>query len=122
MYAELGFSVVAADLDPQANLSAVFLSEKRLEQLWPDDGHPDSILGAVSPILRGLGDMREPHVERISANLGLVVGDLGLSSFEARLSAAGRPVSAMTSQRFARNPHSIARSSLPRASRTRTWC
>ena len=25
MYAELGFSVVAADLDPQANLSAVFL-------------------------------------------------------------------------------------------------
>ena len=88
MYAELGFSVVAADLDPQANLSAVFLSEKRLERLWPDDGHPDSILGAVSPILRGLGDIREPHVEQIGANLGLVVGDLGLSSFEAKLSAA----------------------------------
>ncbi len=88
MYAELGFSVVAADLDPQANLSAVFLSEARLEQLWPDDGHPESILGAVSPILRGLGDIREPHVEQIGANLGLVVGDLGLSSFEARLSAA----------------------------------
>ena len=88
MYAELGFSVVAADLDPQANLSAVFLSEARLEQLWPDDGHPESILGAVSPILRGLGDVREPHVEQICANLGLVVGDLGLSSFEAKLSAA----------------------------------
>ena len=88
MYAELGFSVVAADLDPQANLSAVFLREDRLEELWPDDGHPDSILGAVSPILRGLGDIREPHVERVSANLGLVVGDLGLSSFEAKLSSA----------------------------------
>lgn len=88
MYAELGFSVVAADLDPQANLSAVFLKEERLEQLWPDDGHPESILGAVSPILRGLGDIREPHVEQIGANLGLVVGDLGLSSFEAKLSAA----------------------------------
>jgi len=88
MYAELGFSVVAADLDPQANLSAVFLGEDRLEELWPDDGHPDSILGAVSPILRGLGDIREPHVERIAANLGLVVGDLGLSSFEAKLSSA----------------------------------
>ncbi len=88
MYAELGFSVVAADLDPQANLSAVFLREDRLEELWPDDGHPDSILGAVSPILRGLGDIREPHVERIAANLGLVVGDLGLSSFEAKLSSA----------------------------------
>ena len=88
MYAELGYSVVAADLDPQANLSAVFLSEDRLEQLWPDGGHPDSILGAVSPILRGLGDIREPHVEQVSANLGLVVGDLGLSSFEAKLSSA----------------------------------
>ena len=88
MYAEFGFSVVAADLDPQANLSAVFLREDRLEELWPDDGHPDSILGAVSPILRGLGDIREPHVERVSANLGLVVGDLGLSSFEAKLSSA----------------------------------
>ena len=88
MYAELGYSVVAADLDPQANLSAVFLSEDRLERLWPDNGHHDSILGAVSPILRGLGDIREPHVEQISNKLGLVVGDLGLSSFEARLSAA----------------------------------
>jgi len=88
MYAELGYSVVATDLDPQANLSAVFLPEDRLEELWPDGAHPDSILGAVSPILRGLGDIREPHVEKIDANLGLVVGDLGLSSFEAKLSSA----------------------------------
>ena len=88
MYAELGFSVVAADLDPQANLSTVFLDADRLEQLWPDGDHPDSFLGAVSPILRGLGDIREPHVEPIADNLGLVVGDLGLSSFEAKLSSA----------------------------------
>ena len=88
MYAELGYSVVAADLDPQANLSSVFLAEDRLEQLWPGGDHPDTVLGAVSPILRGLGDIRQPHVERIAANLGLVVGDLGLSGFEAKLSAA----------------------------------
>lgn len=88
MYAELGYSVVAADLDPQANLSAVFLSEDRLEELWSDDDHRYSILGAVSPILRGLGDIREPHIEQINPNLGLIVGDLGLSRFEARLSSA----------------------------------
>ena len=88
MYAELGISVVAADLDPQANLSAVFLDEERLEQLWPDGTHHHSVLGAVSPILRGLGDIKAPHVERIADNLGLVVGDLGLSSFEAKLSSA----------------------------------
>ena len=88
MYAEMGFSVVAVDLDPQANLSAVFLDTIRLEELWPDGARSDSIMGAVSPILRGLGDIRDPHVEQIAANLGLVVGDLGLSSFEAKLSSA----------------------------------
>ena len=36
MYADLGLSVVAADLDPQANLTSMFLGDERLEQLWPD--------------------------------------------------------------------------------------
>ena len=88
MYADLGVSVVAADLDPQANLTAMFLSEDRLEELWPDGDHPQSILGSVSPILRGLGDIAPPHVEEVNDNLGLIVGDLGLSGFEARLSSA----------------------------------
>ena len=88
MYAELGASVVAADLDPQANLSTMFLPEDRLLELWPGDEHPCSILGSVSPILRGIGDLADPHVEEIADNLGVVVGDLGLSRFEARLSSA----------------------------------
>ena len=88
MYADLGISAVAVDIDPQANLSTMFLEEDRLEELWPDGDHPQSILGAVSPILRGTGDISEPHVEPITSNLGVVVGDLGLSRFEARLSSA----------------------------------
>ena len=89
MYADLGVSVVAVDLDPQANLSAMFLSEGRLEELWPNEGqHPNSILGSVSPILRGLGDIAKPHVEEVTENLGVIVGDLGLSRFEAKLSSA----------------------------------
>ena len=88
MYADLGASVVVADLDPQANLTAMFLSEDRLEELWPDGDHPHSILGSISPIMRGLGDISTPHVEQVNDNLGLIVGDLGLSRFEARLSSA----------------------------------
>ena len=88
MYADLGISTVAVDIDPQANLSTMFLEEDRLEELWPDGDHPQSILGAVLPILRGTGDVSEPHVEPITSNLGVVVGDLGLSRFEARLSSA----------------------------------
>lgn len=88
MYADLGFDVVAADLDPQANLTAMFLSEDRLEELWPDGVHPQTIMGAVTPILRGLGDIADPHIEPINERLGLIVGDLGLSRFEAKLSGA----------------------------------
>ena len=88
LYAELGASVVAADLDPQANLSTMFLPEDRLLDLWPDGEHNRSILGSVSPILRGIGDLAQPHVEEVAHNLGVVVGDLGLSRFEAKLSSA----------------------------------
>ena len=88
MYADAGKSVVVADLDPQANLTAMFLGDDRLEELWPDGDHPQTILGSVSPILRGLGDISKPHVEEVTQNLGLIVGDLGLSRFEARLSSA----------------------------------
>ena len=88
MYAELGVHVIAADFDPQANLTSMFLPEERLEELWPDGEHPDSVLGAVAPILRGLGDVKTPHVEPVAERLGLIAGDLGLSRFEARLSSA----------------------------------
>ncbi len=88
MYSDLGLRVVAADLDPQANLSSMFLDEGRLEELWPDSEHTQTILGAITPILRGTGDIRTPHVEAITDNIGLLVGDLGLSSFEDKLSDA----------------------------------
>ncbi len=88
MYVELGYSVLAADLDPQANLSAHFLDEDRLERLLPDEGPRRSVLEAVSPILKGLGDIRDPHTEEVAERLRLLVGDLGLSGFERRLSAS----------------------------------
>ncbi|MBI3392620.1 MAG: AAA family ATPase [Nitrospirae bacterium] len=88
MYADLGLNVVAADLDPQANLSAMFLDEDRLEELWPDGAHPDTILGVVQPILKGVGDIAAPHIEAVADNIGLLVGDLGLSGFEDKLSDA----------------------------------
>lgn len=88
MYADLGVKVVAADLDPQANLTSMFLEEERLEELWPDGEHSQSILGAVKPILKGTGDIASPHVEDVAENIGLLVGDLGLSTFEDELSDA----------------------------------
>ncbi len=88
MYADLNIKVVAADLDPQANLTSMFLEEDRLEELWPDGEHTQSILGSVKPILKGTGDIASPHVEEVTDNIGLLVGDLGLSIFEDKLSDA----------------------------------
>lgn len=86
MFADRGIKTLAVDLDPQANLTAMFLNEDRLENLWPDGEHPETVFGAIQPILRGTGDFAAPHVEQITPNLGLVAGDLGLSRFEDKLS------------------------------------
>lgn len=92
MYADHGITVLAADLDPQANLSVAFLEEDRLEKLWSERGPRKTIFGSVLPLITGEGDVRPPHVEALasslfdSGDLGLVVGDLRLSSFEDELS------------------------------------
>lgn len=88
MFADHGIKTLAVDFDPQANLTAMFLDEARLEELWPDDAHPDTVYGAIRPILRGIGDIARPRVEMINKNLGLIAGDLGLSRFEDKLSDA----------------------------------
>jgi cellulose biosynthesis protein BcsQ len=88
MYADRGIRTLAVDLDPQANLTAMFLDEDTLEGLWPDDEHPNTVYGAIRPILRGVGDIAVPEVQRVHPNLGLVAGDLGLSRFEDKLSDA----------------------------------
>lgn len=88
MYAERGLKVIAADFDPQSNLTSMFLEEELLEKLWPEGEHTQSILGSIKPIIKGVGDIAVPHVEEVTENIGLVVGDLGLSTFEDRLSDA----------------------------------
>jgi len=86
MFAEQGVRVIAADLDPQANLTAAFLDEERLEQVLSAPDHPQTIFGCLRPLKRGTGDIAPPHVEIISDRLGLILGDMALSSFEDQLS------------------------------------
>lgn len=62
MLAERGEQVLAVDLDPQANLTSMLLPEDALEDLWPNGDHPKTIFGALSPIIRGLGDVITPHI------------------------------------------------------------
>jgi chromosome partitioning protein len=52
MLGDLGVRVLAADLDPQANLTSAFLDEDALEGLWPTDSnspdHDDSASASAS--------------------------------------------------------------------------
>jgi len=86
MFSDCGLRVIAADLDPQSNLTAAFLDEDRLEDVMPGSDHRLTIFGAVQPLKRGTGDIADAHVENISERLGLVPGDMALSTFEDHLS------------------------------------
>ncbi len=86
MFAERGVSVLAADLDPQASLTTSFLEEGRLAELWAEKNEGDTVYEPIRPLLRGKGEMGPPHVEAVGDNLGLIVGDLALSTLEEELS------------------------------------
>lgn len=86
MYQTLGLKVLAVDFDPQANLTSAFLDEDQLEEIWLSDA-PNTIFRCFQPLIRGIGDIADPIVERIEDGLSLLNGDLQLSGFEDDLSA-----------------------------------
>lgn len=59
MYADQGLRVLAADLDPQANLSGALLDDDVLESLW-SDSRTDTIHGGLLPLLEGTGNPEPP--------------------------------------------------------------
>jgi chromosome partitioning protein len=87
MLSELDRRVLVADLDPQANLTAAFLDEDHLAELWdrPQPKEPDTIHRCVEPLAK-VGDLQEPRLRRISGQLSLLPGDLALAGFEDLLS------------------------------------
>lgn len=86
MLSEQGLRVLTVDLDPQANLTAAFLDEDQLAQLWSDDAGTSTIFRSVSPLL-DVGDFAPMNYQEVSGRLALIPGDLGLSGFEDELSA-----------------------------------
>ena len=86
MLKELGYKVLAVDLDPQCNLSSIFLSDERMTEIVLEE-QKITILDAIVPVSEG-----EPytpvHIEEIVPNLSLLIGNLSLSAFEDKLSDA----------------------------------
>ena len=87
MLSELGLTALAVDLDPQANLTAAFLDEDALADLWEDPKPPArTIYQCAKPLLK-VGDLEEVQVVRVTERLALIPGDLALAGFEDELAA-----------------------------------
>ena len=85
MFASLRKRIVAVDLDPQANLTAAFLIEEEIEAIWEEEKPGLTVYRCVEP-LADVGDIAEPHLKRIAADLYLLPGDVRLSRYEEVLS------------------------------------
>jgi cellulose biosynthesis protein BcsQ len=84
MFADCSKKVLAVDLDPQANLTSMFLSEDRLVELWDGDA-VNSIYECVLPLINREGDFQPCNIEAIG-RIALLPGKLALSRFEDQLS------------------------------------
>ncbi|MBO9616480.1 MAG: AAA family ATPase [Dyadobacter sp.] len=87
MLAELGYRCLAVDLDPQTNLTSMFLNDDRLQDIYDSEDRRPTILESIKPLNRGIGDISPAHIEEIKSNIGLLAGDLELSLFEDKLSS-----------------------------------
>lgn len=85
MFAILQKRVLIADLDSQANLTAAFMDDDSIEELWNKPQSGSSIFECVKP-LAGVGDIVEPNPQKIATNLYLLPGDVALSTYEDTLS------------------------------------
>lgn len=96
-YTSEGHTILVADLDPQANLTSVFLEEETLIRLWNIDKvkppkEAETIFEAVEPQIDRTGDIIPITLQPVlsteipSDTLWLIPGDLRLSYFEDTLS------------------------------------
>lgn len=83
MLQELGNTVLSVDLDPQANLTGMFMDEETLEKTMEQN---QSIYSALKPLMEGTGDIKSPYIFTPTERLGLLPGDLKLSRVEEEFS------------------------------------
>lgn len=84
MYALQGTRVLVADLDPQANLTALLFEEDDIERLWePEKGR--TIFDPIRQMIDRDGGLGTAHVEAVGRNLSALIGTPRLAAFESDL-------------------------------------
>jgi cellulose biosynthesis protein BcsQ len=100
MLARNGFRTVVLDFDPQSNVTAIFLDEDQLEDIWSTDvSDGRTVAGCLDLVRRGKGDLREPVLVAAADNLSLLPGSLFLSRFEQTLAEEWAKTGSTTNER-----------------------
>lgn len=88
---ELGKRVLIVDADPQCNVTAFYLDEKKLDDLLGESAGREDDAGtmwsAVKPVVRGKGGVVPITIEEVGTNVFLAPGDVLLSEYEEELPA-----------------------------------
>jgi cellulose biosynthesis protein BcsQ len=87
MFQDLGVKTLVADLDPQANLTASFLTEDRLEQRWCSEA-VTTVSQAIRARVQGNSELVIPVLEEIEEQLFLLGSDMYLGQFEEAFSTS----------------------------------
>ncbi len=87
--ARLGKRVLMVDLDAQANLTAISVSDQALDSMYADGADGVTVAHAFSPLVGGAGDVEMPEAHEIRKDrVWLAAGDIRLSDFEAIMPSA----------------------------------
>lgn len=85
----LGMRVLMVDLDAQANLTAISLTDDTLDGLFTPGATDQTVAHAFNPLVSGSGDVALPEAHVVRPNgVWLAAGDLALSSFEGIMPSA----------------------------------
>ena len=92
MMSEIGHRVLACDLDPQANLTSMFLSEDKLEGIYADDyssSAANTVFRCVRPLMQ-VGDLHSPELQHITSTYPLSQVIWNLQGSRIRCQRSGR--------------------------------
>jgi cellulose biosynthesis protein BcsQ len=86
--AELGFSVLLVDSDPQCNLTAYLVEEAVVNDLLDhsDSKEGATLWSALKPVVEGTGEPNLVPTIELPSGVSLVAGDIRLAEYEAELS------------------------------------
>jgi len=81
MLSQMSINTLVVDLDPQCNLTALFLDQKKQAALFDNQYFNKSIGNALSSLAPDLNEL-DIHIENINDYLNLIPGDINLAALE----------------------------------------